>query len=157
MPLLINRQLVDQDPWLRVEDEQALPADGALLLPLARYLDQKDQLAGRQLGVLINGDDDINSVIAEIDKLQLVAIEIPAFTDGRGFSFARLLRRAGFNGQVRAIGDVSRDRLEFMERCGFDAYDIPDDRFKPEIIEAFDEISVDYQGAADDPRPLFRR
>lgn len=157
MPLLINRQLVDQDPWLRVEDEQALPNDGALLLPLARYLDQKAQLAGRQLGVLINGDDDIDSVIAEIDNLQLVAIEIPAFTDGRGFSFARLLRRAGFNGQIRAIGDVTRDRLAFMERCGFDAYDIPAERFKPEIVEAFDEISVDYQGAADDPRPLFRR
>ena len=67
------------------------------------------------------------------------------FRDGRGFSQARLLRRAGFKGELRAVGEVARDRLAHLESCGFDAFDIPEERFKAEDLAAFVEVGVSYQ------------
>jgi len=87
----------------------------------------------------------------------LVAIDFPAFRDGRGFSIARKVVRAGFKGEVRAVGDVGRDRLEYMESCGFNAFDISDEAFSDDTLKAFTEITVNYQGTAADPRPIFRR
>lgn len=158
MPLLINQQLTENDKWQTLTDaEQALPATGAVLLPLARFTEAQAEAGNLELAPLINGDDDINVVLEQADQLALIGIEIPAFTDGRGFSFARILRRAGYKGQIRAIGDVSQDRLAFLTRCGFDAFDIPAERYSDEITNAFDEISVNYQASADEPRPIYRR
>jgi len=67
------------------------------------------------------------------------------------------VRRSGFQGQLRAVGDVTRDRFEYLHRCGFDALQVPEDRFKPETLNAFGEIGVYYQGAVDDKRPIYRR
>ncbi|MCV6587546.1 MAG: DUF934 domain-containing protein [Marinobacterium sp.] len=158
MPLLINQQLIENDPWqLLTDDEQALPSDGAVILPLARFEQARADGSILQLAPLVSGDDDINALLEQADALALVAIEIPAFTDGRGFSFARILRRAGFKGQIRAIGDVTRDRLAFLTRCGFDAFQIADDRYSDDILSALAEISVNYQGSADEPRPIYNR
>lgn len=158
MPLLINQQLAENDKWQTLTDaEQPLPTTGAVLLPLARFQDAKAADSSRELAPLINGDDEINAVLELADSLALVGIEITAFTDGRGFSFARILRRAGFKGQIRAIGDVSQDRLAFLTRCGFDAFDIPAERYSNEIANAFGEISVNYQASADETRPIYRR
>lgn len=157
MPLLINRQLIENDAWQLIEEDQSIPADGQLILPLSRYLENQDALADRELAVQINGDDNIDAVIENMAQFPLVVVEVPAFTDGRGFSFARILRRKGYQGEIRAIGDVTRDRLEFLSRCGFNAFDIPADRYSDDILSAFEEMSVHYQGSSDDPRPIFRR
>lgn len=158
MPLLINQQLIENDTWqLLTDEEQALPSDGAVILPLARFEQAKADGSSLELAPLVNGDDDINTLLEQADALPLIAIEIPAFTDGRGFSFARMLRRAGYKGQIRAIGDVTRDRLAFLTRCGFDAFQIPDDRYSDDILRALEEISVNYQGSADEPRPIYHR
>jgi len=158
MPLLINQQLTENDKWQVIADaEQALPESGAVLLPLSRFLEARESNSSLELAPLVNGDDDINQILELAGQLSLVAIEIPAFTDGRGFSFARMLRRQGYQGQIRAIGDVTRDRLAFLTRCGFDAFDIPADRYNDDIADAFKEISVTYQGSSDDPRPIYRR
>lgn len=157
MPLLINRQLVENDAWQLIEEDQSIPADGQLILPLPRYLENQEALAGRELAVQINGDDNIDAVIENIAQFPLIVVAVPAFTDGRGFSFARILRRKGYQGEIRATGDVTRDRLEFLSRCGFNAFDIPADRYSDDILSAFEEMSVHYQGSSDDPRPIFRR
>lgn len=158
MPLLINQQLIENDSWqLLTDEEQALPADGSVILPLARFEQAKADGSALTLAPLVNGDDDVNALLELAPTLELIAIEIPAFTDGRGFSFARMLRRAGFKGQIRAIGDVTRDRLAFLTRCGFDAFQIPDDRYSDDILSALEEISVNYQGSADEPRPIYHR
>lgn len=155
MPLLINRTPVENDPWITLEDEQAIPAEGAFILPLAQWLENRDALAGREIGVLVNGEDDLEQVLALNGQVELIAVEFPAFTDGRGFSIARLLRRTGYQGQLRAMGDVTRDRLAYLERCGFDALDVPEERFKDEVLNAFDEVSVRYQGGASVTRPAY--
>ena len=158
MPLLINRELVKNDSWTLV-DEETLQHSGDIIVPLALYLDNQDSLSSREgaVAVQINGDDDIEAVLANPNAFPLISIFFPVLRDGRGFSIARLLKRAGFTGQIRATGDVSHDRLDFMTRCGFDALEIPADRYSEEVSNAFSEFSVRYQGAEDDSRPVYRR
>ncbi len=162
MPLLINREVAAQDSWQFLDAEATLeqvPQDGDVVVPLALYLEHRASLSGRagRLGVQFNGDDDIEALLPDLASLALVAIEFPVFRDGRGFSQARLVRRAGFGGQLRAVGDVTRDRLDYMQRCGFDALQVAEDRYSPEVLNAFDEVSVHYQAGADDPRPIYRQ
>ena len=160
MPLLINRAVATEDNWLLVDaDTVEAHLNEDILVPFELFAEQYETLSAAEggLGVQINGDQDFELVLQNLDKLSLVAIEFPAFTDGRGFSFARILRRSGFTGQVRAFGDVSQDRLEYMERCGFDAFDIAEERFSESMVKAFGEVSVHYQGSADDERPIFRK
>lgn len=155
MALIIDRKPVTEDRWQWPADDQVLPAEGPVVLPLARWLEQADALAGRETGVQVNGDDDLQQVLALQDRVSLFAVEFPAFTDGRGFSIARLLRRGGFKGEIRAIGDVTRDRLAHLERCGFNALQVPDERYSPDVLQAFDEIGVHYQGGASLARPAY--
>lgn len=164
MPLIINRQSqVEQveDTWtLCLDAEAALPA-GDVIVPLKRMLaDANGEIsshAGR-VAPLVEPADDTLTIKDLVGILPLVAVHFPVFTDGRGFTHARILReRFGYQGEIRAVGDVTRDRLQYMARCGFDAFLIAEDRFKAEHLEALSEIGVDYQGGAYDPRPLFRR
>ena len=159
MPLLINRALAE-DSWLLVDaDNLSAHINEDIVVPYELFAEQQETLlvADGGLGIRINGDQDLNLVLQNLDKVALVAIEFPAFTDGRGFSFARILRRSGFTGQIRAEGDVTRDRLEYLERCGFDAFAIPADRYDESMVKAFGEVAVHYQGSADDERPIFRQ
>ena len=85
-------------------------------------------------------------------------MNFPKFGDGRGYSIARLLReRYGYTGELRAIGDVLRDHLQFMEQCGFDAFALREDQNIDEALRAFDDFSDGYQTSARRPVPLFLR
>ena len=101
---------------------------------------------------------DVVEMVADLPRLELVALEFPKFSDGRALSQARLLReRYGYRGEIRAMGDVLRDQLFFMTRCGFDAFEPRPDRSLEDALAAFDEFSASYQPAADQPLPLYRR
>ncbi|MGB0466506.1 MAG: DUF934 domain-containing protein [Pontibacterium sp.] len=158
MPLFINRTLVENDSWQQV-DEESLTQGGDIIVPLPLYQAHLATLQSRegQVAIQIEGDVDINWLLAHAEQFPLITIHFPVLRDGRGFSIARLLRRAGFSGEIRALGDVSQDRLDFMTRCGFDALEIPTERFSPEVANAFDEFSVRYQGAADHSRPVYHQ
>ncbi len=164
MPLLINQQLVDQDSWQRADEaadfsSASVPAPADLLVSWEQWQGAREVLLARggRLGIQIPNDLDLSELAADLPSLALVAIDFPSFGDGRAFSLARLLRqRYGFSGQVRATGDVTWDRLRFMQRCGFDAMEIAEERFSPEMAKAFTEISVNYQGAADGIAPLYQ-
>jgi len=163
MPLLINREVVQNDPWQFVTAEaieagEPLPV-GSVAVPLAYFVEHKANLLARsgEVGVTVNGGDDLQALIASLADVSLVAVEFPVFRDGRGFSIARKVVRAGFKGEVRAVGDVGRDRLEYMESCGFNAFEVNGESFSDDTLKAFTEISVNYQGTAADPRPIFRR
>lgn len=159
MALLINQTVAD-DKWLRVDAETlAQHSADAVIVPFELFEAELESLlaSDQPLGVQINGDQNFELVLENIQRLSLVVLEFPAFTDGRGFSFARILRRNGFEGEIRATGDVGQDRLGYMTRCGINAFEIDDERFKPEFAAAFEEITVHYQGSADDERPIFRR
>lgn len=108
--------------------------------------------------VWISPDDDFEPMAARLLELELLAIDFPVFRDGRGYSIATLLRtRYGWTGELRAIGDVLRDQLNYMRRCGFDSFAVRADKNIHDAIKSFNHYSVKYQGAVDDPAPLFRR
>jgi uncharacterized protein (DUF934 family) len=112
--------------------------------------------AGR-IGVLLDSDE-LPEQIPALEQVPLVAINFPKFADGRGYSSARLLReRHGYKGEVRAVGDVLRDQLFYMARCGIDSFALKAGKDIEGALAAFDDFSIAYQAAADDPRPLFRR
>ena len=132
------------------------------IVPLAFWQANRDALLTRAragtLAVWLAPDDEPFALEADLPNLSLVAVDFPVFRDGRGYSTAFLLRqRLGFTRELRAIGDVLRDQLDFMRRCGFDAYAVRADKNIDDALNGFGEISVRYQGAVDEPRPLFRR
>jgi uncharacterized protein (DUF934 family) len=96
--------------------------------------------------------------LSEFAQAERIAIEFPAFNDGRALSLAVLLRtRLGYTGELRAVGAVHEDILHYMVRCGFDAIEIPDDRDVKVALELISPYSNVYQGTVDNPEPSFRR
>lgn len=157
MPLLINREVV-ADNWTLINEEN-LDQAGDIIVPLALYLENRDSLENRegQLAIQVNGDDELDELLDNLDKFPLIAVDFPAFRDGRGFSIARLLVRAGYKGEIRATGDVGRDRIAYMERCGFTAIQISDEIYKEEMLSAFTEVSNYYQSATDSNRAVYHQ
>lgn len=156
---IIRKRAIVEDDFVHVPDGAELPADARPIVTLARYRDQAGQLVEQYpaLGVRISSDK-LPSDIAQLQRLSLIAIEFPRFTDGRGYSVARMLRgRHGFAGELRAVGWVLRDQLHYMERCGFDAFELQPGKSLESALEAFAEFSVSYQSAADEKLPLYRR
>ena len=94
----------------------------------------------------------------EFAHLALIAVDFPAFKDGRGYSTAWLLRsRYGWTGELRAIGDVLRDQMFFYKRVGFNAYAVREDKDIEEALIGLNDFSDVYSGSIDQPIPLFRR
>ena len=88
--------------------------------------------------------DDPASV--SLEGVARVEVNFPKFGDGRGYSIARLLReRHGYRGELRAVGQVARDNLHFLERCGFDAFLLRDGEDPHEALRGFEDFSVSYQ------------
>ena len=83
----------------------------------------------------------------------MIAIEFGTFADGRGFSMARMLRRGGYKGEVRAVGDVAMDRIDFMQRVGFNAFELRDDQDAAQTLDKLGEVSMHFQPSADGKGP----
>jgi uncharacterized protein (DUF934 family) len=93
-----------------------------------------------------------------VNELGVIAVNFPKFADGRGYSIARLLReRLGYKNELRAIGDVLLDQLQFMKRCGFDRFVLRADKNAEEAARCLSFFSQSYQAATDTDLPLFRR
>ena len=102
--------------------------------------------------------DDPAAVAARLTGAARVEVNFPKFGDGRGYSIARLLReRHGYRGELRAVGQVARDHLHYMEQCGFDAFLLRDGEDVAEALAAFDDFSEHYQATVAQPVPLFKR
>ncbi|GLR65322.1 DUF934 domain-containing protein [Marinospirillum insulare] len=156
MPLIINRHIQHQDTWQFIDAEDFQPElvttanNQALVIPVEKLADVAPETLEQlgetnQLAASLTTEQDHDLLLPYLDKLALIAIEFLVFRDGRGFSQARLLRRAGFKGELRAVGDIARDRLAHLESCGFNAFVIPEERFKAEDLAAFAEVGVSYQ------------
>ncbi len=165
MPKLIkDRQIIDDNFSLLKLNEDgslpAIPADGDVIVPLAAWLAQQDALLARKgkTGIWLDSHEEVETLGCAASKFALVAVNFPAFTDGRGFSTARLLReRYGYRGELRAIGDVFKDLLFYMQRCGFNAFAVRADKDIDEALKGLNDFSEAYQVAVDRPVPLFRR
>ena len=144
--LIRNGQIVE-DGWLWIDADEAhinarLEAGGRLLLPLAAWLTHRARLDTGCAGVWLGPDDELDAVLPWLADIPLIAIRFPVFTDGRGYSLARLLRsRHGYTGELRAVGDVLRDQLYFLQRCGFDAFQLRADQCPEEALAAFQDYS----------------
>ncbi len=125
---LISDGRFTEDGWRRLADEEALPKSGKVVVSLARLGHALAHLpAGVGLGVNVPNTTDPGVLSEALPRLQLVEIAFPAFADGRGFSLARLIRRAGFKGELRASGRLLADQYAHALGCGFDTVEIPDD------------------------------
>lgn len=137
-----------------------LPNSDDIIVPLSLWLEHSHALKARDggLGVWLDSDEEIEAIQDDLSLFQVIALNFPAFTDGRHYSTARLLReRYAYKGEIRAIGDVLRDQLFYMQRCGFDAFAVRPDRDPQAALAGLKDFSLAYQGAADDSLPLFRR
>ena len=157
---IIKDGAIVEDSWVHIADGGELPATGDVIVSIERYREQRDALRQRvgKVGVRLRNDQEANSVADLVGELTLIALEFPGFKDGRSYTTARLLRdRYAFKGNIRALGDVLRDQLFYMRRCGIDEFELKAGKDMQGALQAFEEFSVTYQGAADDPRPLFAR
>jgi uncharacterized protein (DUF934 family) len=151
MPLVKNGNIAT-DIFVHVADGAGLPGDGAVLVSAARFLEDPEALLKRagKLGVIWPNNRDVDDLVPYLDRLAVIALVFPTFRDGRAYSQARLLReRYGYEGELRATGQVLRDQFMFMLRAGFDALEAK----KQSDVEAFaltsKRYSVFYQPTGD--------
>ncbi len=151
MPLIKRGRLV-ADPWVMPDQDAPVPAGGPVIVSLERW--QAEAAALRQrcdgLGLVLRPDQPPSLIADDLQCFELIAVAFPAFTDGRAYSTARLLReRHGYEGELRAVGEVLRDQFLFMHRCGFDAFEVADESAVDGWLEAMSEIDVWYQPTGD--------
>lgn len=145
--------------------DTVIPATGKIILPLsvfiARNSEIKDRIAQGEIGVWLATHELLENLTqqqADLNALPIIAIFVERFADGRIFSLGNLLRtRFGFKNELRAFGDVLRDQLFFLKRSGFTSYLVRADRSAQEAIASLSDFTKPYQGAVDEPRPVFKR
>lgn len=155
---VLKNQQITEIPWRIVDDEQDLPS-GNVVVPVARFQTERKQLLGREsgIGIKIDGNTAVETIAGDLDHFGLIALGFPTFPDGRCFTHARLLReRYRYKNDILAVGDVLRDQLFFMERCGINLFLLRDDKDIDDALNAFGEFSVKYQSAADGAEPIYR-
>lgn len=155
---------IGQNHWAivaRPEEGESLdiPEQQQALIPADLWLERREELTGRQgIGVWLDSHDEPGILADHVNELPVIAVNFPKFSDGRGYSTARLLReRYGFKNELRAIGDVLLDQLQFMKRCGFDTYELRPDKDIRKAARSLNFFSQGYQAATDTDLPLFRR
>jgi uncharacterized protein (DUF934 family) len=151
MPLITGDAFAD-DPFTTVADDAPLPESGGAIVSLTRFRRDRETLLARNtpIGVHLKSDESPEQIGDDVHRLSVVAIEFPKFRDGRGFSWARLLRtRMGFKGQVRATGDFLFDQLSYQHRVGFDAWEVQDGFRLEDFRRALTEMTNVYQPSAD--------
>jgi len=147
MNTLIHNGRIVEDCWQWIDANEAelvarLKTGGRFVLPLAVWRAHREHLDPACAGVWLGPDDEPESVLPWLADIPLIAIRFPVFTDGRGYSLARLLRtRHGYTGELRAVGDVLRDQLYFLQGCGFDAFQLRADQCPEEALAAFQDYS----------------
>lgn len=157
MQIIKDRQIVE-DSWQILPADAQIPPNGDLFVGLSLWNDPSaNHNRDGKLNLVLRPGDDL-ATIKNLARASIVAIEFPKFTDGRGYSMARLLReRYGYKGELRAVGNVLRDQLLYMQRCGFTSFALQPGKDIQGALAAFEELPVRYQADADLPQPLFRR
>ncbi len=167
---IIKERRLQDDEWkvVNLVDGEAaidvcLPV-GPLLVPQPVWKAKKACLIHREyehgtpLGIWLGPEDRVEDIAADVDDFTVIAVHFPKFADGRGYSTARLLReRCGYDGELRAFGDIGRDQIFYLNRVGFDSFVLGEGRSAEDALKAFEDFPDCYQAGADQPIPLFRR
>jgi uncharacterized protein (DUF934 family) len=151
MPLVKNGTIAGET-FIHVPDGAELPDGGAVLVSAARFLEDPEALLRRAAkpGVIWPNNRDDDDLVPWLDRLAAVALVFPSFRDGRAYSQARLLReRHGYDGELRATGQVLRDQFVFMLRAGFDAFEVKKDSDAEAFAVSAKRYSVFYQPTGD--------
>ena len=149
---LIKNNIIIRDTWIYIDDDTPLPAEGQVIVSLKRWQSERQLLIERQepLGIRLKSAEGAEKIADDLAHFDLIALEFPIFKDGRAYSTARLLReRYHYKGELRAVGEVLRDQLQFMLRCGFDAFEYAGKTAPEEAISAFTEMDKFYQTVGD--------
>ncbi len=164
MKIIRNKQVVEDD-WsvLRLHEGDAADSiavpQGKVLVPLPVWNCQFDVLSQRAgLGLWLAGFERIEDIPGDIQRFPLIAVDFHKFTDGRGYTLAQRLRKQyGYRGELRAMGDILRDQLFYLDRVGFDSYVVRADKDPQDALAGFGTFSVAYQASVNVETPLFRR
>lgn len=153
MPRLIRNRTIVDDQYTLLREAASLadlPDGVPVIVPLALWLERRAALIARgEAGVWLAPAEHPGALADDMHRLPVIAIDFPQFTDGRGYSHARLLRdRHRYAAELRAIGDIQRDQLYYLAQCGFDAFAIPDSRNADDALAAFADFSDGYQATA---------
>jgi uncharacterized protein (DUF934 family) len=151
MPLIKDEAFVD-NVFTLLADEQEVPQGRPIIVSLKRWQSEREQLKALNvaLGVRLTSDQAPDLLGDDMHNLAVIALEFPKFRDGRGYSWARMLRqRLGYKGEIRAVGDVLRDQWLFMSRCGVDAFEVKLGTRIEEFRAAMGEQTVFYQPSSD--------
>jgi uncharacterized protein (DUF934 family) len=160
MARIIRNGSIVQDDWITLPDDAEIPTSGRVILSLKRWQETRDALktGDAVVGVRIPNTADVVALWSEIKDRPLIAVEFPAFGDGRAFSQAAVLReRFGYKGEIRAVGDVLRDQIFYMQRCGIDAMVPRADQDLQVCVDALKDFTTPYQSAADETIPIYKR
>jgi len=158
MQIIKDREIVE-DNWLHLDDEAELVA-GKITVSLNRWQEQHETLSKHEgdLGLRLTGEDPLEEIVPDLASFSLIVLIFPAFTDGRCYSFARLLRdRYHYTGEIRAQGDVLRDQLFYMSQSGINSFELANPEQMENALTAFNDFSESYQTTALKPEPLYRR
>lgn len=163
--MIIKNKAVVSDDWtvFRLNEHETpesvpVPA-GKIIVPLKVWQLQRAELQNRsELGVWLASNERPEELKGDVEKFDVIAVDFPKFADGRGYSIAYNLRaRIGYTGELRAIGDVLRDQLFYMQRVGFDAFAPRPDKNIYDALKGLTDFSETYQTSLDQKLPLFRR
>lgn len=163
--MIIKHKTIVEDDWrvLRLAPgetpESVVVPEGKIIVPLSVWQAQRATLQDRaEIGVWLASHERAEALREDLAKFAVIAVDFPTYADGRGYSIAYQLRtRLAYRGELRAIGDVLRDQMYYMQRCGFDAFEPRPDKDIHEALRGLSDFSINYQASADEARPLFRR
>ena len=165
MPILIKEGVVAPDEWTLLKEAtgpevlQVVPGKN-FIVPLAFWRDYQPEMQdyNGRFAIWLDSHENVNDIGPGLHDIPLVALNFPVFSDGRAYTNARELReKLNYQGEVRAIGDVLRDQLFYMARCGFNAFQLRHDQDVEACLAAFKDFHTGYQASISDPLPLFRR
>jgi len=153
MPRLIKNDHITEDTWQPLNHDSERLASRQIA-----SLEQWQQLTDKcGSAVQLEPGESPVPLYDHLGQIELVLVNFPVFTDGRGFSYARDLRERGYTGELRAGGHFIRDQLTYLKRCGFDAFQMANEEELEDALTSLTDFSEHYQAAIDQPLPLFRR
>jgi uncharacterized protein (DUF934 family) len=146
MNIIKDKKMIE-DSWVYIADEDTL-SSGNIIMSLSKWREEKSTLRtySEKVGVKLLASESVEAIAGDLDLIALVALEFPAFTDGRSFSHARLLRsRYGFDGEIRAIGGYMADQVYYLSRVGVNAFQLGSEKELAVALSTMDDFTVKYQ------------
>lgn len=158
MPRIIIDRAISESDFTVVDAETADINSSNVILPLAVWQENKAALEGRNdIGIWLDADEEVEEISEIANQFPVIALNFPTFFDGRSLSSANMLRRKyGFTGELRAIGDVRRDQMDQMQRCGFNAFEPAEGQDFDAAMKGLSGFTYKYQNSIEQPEPLFR-